>query len=69
MLLDFRKLGSLKNFLLSLLLAITHYYSQINFEINELAFCWRWKVFPSPPELRSKKILAMRNLRTKKSLQ
>ena len=22
----------------------------INFEINGLAFCWRWKVFPSLPE-------------------
>ena len=22
----------------------------IKFEINGLAFCWRWKVFPPPPE-------------------
>ena len=22
----------------------------IKFEINGLAFCWRWKVFPSPQE-------------------
>ena len=22
----------------------------INFEINGLTFCWRWKVFPSPQE-------------------